>query len=102
MKSNDDIILTQELIKKDLALDSELPDLASDLEDLKKKLTPIINHLLDHDLNRLLTALYRIDVSEAKVKKVIASAKPEIIGDTIAQLIIDRELQKVETRRKYS
>jgi len=102
MTSNDDIILTQQLIKKDLVLDDELPDTVADIEDLKQQLIPIINHLLDKDLNRLLTALYRIDVSEQKVKKIISTGNPEKMADNIAQMVIDREMQKVITRRKYS
>lgn len=102
MTSNDDIVLTQSLIKKDLALDEELPAQAASLEDLKKQLIPVINYLLDRDLNRLLTALYRIDVSEAKVKHILAAGDPENMAGKIADMVIERELLKVETRRKYS
>ncbi len=102
MTNRDDILLTTQLIKKDFLLDEELPETALTIEDLKKQLIPIINYLLDKDMSRLLNALYRIDVSEQKVKKVLAAGNPETLASDIAQMILEREMQKVITRRKYS
>ena len=62
-------------------------------------LTGEIRILLDLDFNRLMNILYRIDVSEEKVKKAFAEDDPAF---SIAGLIIERELKKVETRSKYS
>lgn len=102
MTNDSDVILAQQLIKKDLLIDEELPEAFDSLEELKKQLTPIINHLLDHDLNRLLIALYRIDINEAKIKKILSTESPEGMASKIAELVIKREMQKVITRKKYS
>ena len=63
-----------------------------------KILTDVIQHLLDKDFERLVNGLYRIDINEQKFKLALTS---ENAAETIALLIIERELQKVETRRKY-
>ena len=45
-----------------------------------------------------MNGLYRIDVDENKVKLALTT---DDVAENIAKLIIERELQKVETRRKY-
>jgi len=101
LKNKGDILLAKKLIKKDLALDEELPDSVSGVDELRAQLIPVINTLLNRDMNRLLTALYRIDVSEKKVKEILTTGAPEEIAPGIADLIIQRESQKVITRQKY-
>lgn len=68
-------------------------------EDFQQILTKLIRHLLDNDFERLLNGLYRIDVSEEKVK--VAMATTDDVAENIALLIIEREMQKVATREKY-
>ena len=71
----------------------------SNQDEFLKILTKVIRHLLDKDFERLLSGLYRIDVNENKVKLAMTT---DNVAENIAMLIIERELQKVETRRKYS
>ena len=97
------LALTTKLIIKDFSLEeTDLPESISEVDELKSALKKIVSYLLDRDMSRLLLALYRIDVSEVKVKQVLAVAEPDKIADSITDLIIQRELQKVETRIKYS
>ena len=70
----------------------------SNLDKLQEWLTREISILLDRDFQHLLNVLYRIDVSEEKVKQAFAGKDPAY---AIAGLIIERELKKVETRKKY-
>jgi len=70
-------------------------------ESLEKRISSIVGHLLDKDMNRLLNSLYRIDVDEMKFKKILTEEPPENLSRRIAQEIIRRELQKVKTREKY-
>lgn len=101
--SDNKLALTTQLIIKDFSLEKDdLPESISKIDELKTALRQIVTYLLDKDMSRLLLALYRIDVSETKVKLVLAEAEPEKIADSITDLIIERELQKVETRIKYS
>ena len=69
--------------------------------EIKSRLSSLISNLLDSDLQGLLSLLYRIDVSEQKVKAILATANADEIAEQIATLIIKRQIQKIITRRKY-
>jgi hypothetical protein len=88
----------QKLIEKDLEL-SNSGTVFIKLDKLNMWLAGEIRILLDRDFNQLMNILYRIDVSEEKVKKAFAADDPAF---SIAGLIIERELKKVESRSKYS
>lgn len=75
---------------------------SSDLEALHFKLSGLVLHLLQQDLSRLLYILYRVDVEERQVKEAMVADDAEIIADRISRLIIKREMQKAQTRIKYS
>lgn len=62
-----------------------------------------IDELIVNDFNKLLSILYRIDVSEEKVKGALAmDAGKASSGHTIARLLIERETEKIKLRAKYS
>lgn len=86
------------LAKKDFDFDAKSGEVTTQ-DEFHEMLSKFIRHLIDHDFERLLNGLYRIDVSEARVKQTFAS-KQDVAGE-IATLIIERELQKVVTREKY-
>jgi hypothetical protein len=46
--------------------------------------------------------LYRIDVSEAKLKYLLKENPNEDAGTMIAHLIIDRQIQKIKFRKEMS
>ena len=81
--------------------DNELLLSENTYESLEKRISSIVGHLLDRDMNRLLNSLYRIDVDELKFKKILTEESPENLSKKIAQEIIKRELQKVKTRERY-
>jgi len=69
------------------------------LEEFKIYLTEKISELMINNFDQLLKILYQIDINEKKIKDVIHSDdnyKASSIGD----LIIERQLQKIETRKK--
>lgn len=68
---------------------------------LHQQLSAYINHLINNDFAALVQLLYRIDVSEAKLKLLFAENKNEDAGDIIASLVIQRQLQKIETRKMF-
>ena len=91
------------LIRKDFNLDvSELaiPEAELSTETVLKKLSYLVAYLMEKDFSRLLQVLYRIDVSEEKLKAALAT-QAQAPSDLIAQMILEREMQKVETRKKY-
>ena len=92
------------LISKDFQVDPSDWQLPNDTELTQDKafdfLLKLVENLMTHDFNRLLNSLYRIDVSEEKLK--MALAESDNPAKTVAQMIWERELQKVETRKRYS
>lgn len=95
MSSNELIIS----INKDLGL--ELPA-AIETANIQEALAAFINSLINTNFERLVTLLYRIDVSEAKLKSMLNGAPGKNAGDIIAALIIERQLQKIKSRQQSS
>ncbi|HHL53025.1 MAG TPA: hypothetical protein ENJ39_06575 [Flammeovirgaceae bacterium] len=95
---NGEIYQAIELVNKDFALSLPVREV-NDLDELERKLAALVQYLLDHDFERLLNGLYRIDVSEEKVKAVMAAG--DQVAQNIARLIVAREMAKVQTRAKY-
>ncbi|HWB93364.1 MAG TPA: hypothetical protein VG605_15995 [Puia sp.] len=73
-----------------------------DLENIQEgELAEKINALIQNDFGALVQLLYRIDVSEDKLRRMLADNSGEDAGRLIARLIIERQRQKIENRRKY-
>ena len=70
-------------------------------EDIIIPLSEYINHLINTDFQRLLYLLYRIDISEQKLQKLLKESPHKNAGDIIADLIVERQLQKIESREKF-
>ena len=64
-----------------------------------KLLAEKINYLIVHDFNKLIQILYRADISEPKLKGMLAENKSEDAGKLIGALFIERQMQKVKSRR---
>jgi hypothetical protein len=86
-------------INKDMAL--ELPEKISFAE-LEEKLSAAVNELIQNNFEKLVSLLYRIDVSEKKLKNLLQDHANENAGKIIAQLIIERQLEKMALRKKYT
>lgn len=70
-------------------------------DELYNRLTNFINDLIQSDFQKLVTILYRIDVDEKKLKRILKEETGKDAAVIIANLIIERELQKIETRKKF-
>jgi hypothetical protein len=73
----------------------------NNLEEMKRYLSAKINILLEDKYDSLINILYRIDVDDKKIEGVFSSGKKENIPDKIADLIIERQLQKIHYRKMY-
>ena len=71
------------------------------MDELQAQLADRINDLIQTDFERLVGLLYRIDVSESKLKQWLKAAPGEDAGKIMAALIIERELQKIRTREQF-
>ncbi len=81
------------------SLEISLPASTS-LEELKQKLTLHINHLINYDFEKLVFYLYRIDVDESKMKHLLDQKEGENAAELIADLIIERQLEKIKSRQQ--
>jgi hypothetical protein len=81
-----------------MALD---PADAHSLEELIEKLEYYINGLIQHDFQKLVMLLYRIDVSETKLRLLLKENPGENSSKMIAHLIIERQKQKIKSRQDY-
>lgn len=73
---------------------NELPQAGSDI---LMWLEGQVKYLLDHDFNRLVNLLYRIDVYESKAKNCFGKSNAEI-AKCLALLIYERQTQKFKNR----
>ena len=70
-------------------------------KELKKLLAQRIDELINGDLQQLKNILYRIDVDESNAMIALSEKPPEQASSVLAELIIERQLQKVITRMKH-
>lgn len=68
----------------------------------KDQLALKINHLLISDFDRLISILYRMDVSETKLKQLLNDNPTEDAGKLIADLMIERQAEKIKSRQQFS
>jgi hypothetical protein len=83
------------------SLEISIPASAS-MDALKEKLSSHINYLINHDFEKLVYYLYRIDVDENKMRSLLHLAAGENAAGLIAELIIERQLQKMKHRKNES
>lgn len=95
---NDNINQTAELIANDFEMES-IPHLTE--EDLLNALSEHVEYMMKYRMEVLLSTLYRLDVSEEKVEKAMSlnTILPPNVG--IAQLIIDRQRRRLQTKATY-
>jgi hypothetical protein len=77
----------------------DLPD--GNQESFERLLAEKINFLVGNDFPSLVNILYRIDVSELKVKQVLKDHPDADAGALIASLIIERMLAKAKNRNNF-
>lgn len=70
------------------------------VEELKLALTHYINYLISSDPNKLMHILYRVDVSERTLKANLQNKETDA-GTVIAEMIIERQLQKIATKKQF-
>ncbi len=91
----------QSLIKEIIdSFELDLPIKIS-LQELKEKLGNQIDKLIESDFQKLISILYRIDVNETKLKHLLKENKGEDAGLIIADLIIERQLQKIKSKQQF-
>lgn len=87
-----------QLVNGEMAID--LPKQIS-FNEIREQLTQYINDLIVNDFQKLVSLLYRIDISEPRLKQLLQEENHEDAGKVIADLIIQRQLEKIKTRQQF-
>lgn len=61
-----------------------------------------VNEMILHDFTGLLNVLYRLDVSEAKIRSLLDQMQNEDAGKIIAAIIIERQIQKKKSKEQFT
>ncbi len=67
----------------------------------RDRLIDLLNELINKDFEALIQLLYRVDVNEKKIRAYLSEKNHEDAAAVLADLIIERQLQKIESRKNY-
>ncbi len=70
-------------------------------EELVELLSRHVAFLLDRRTEYLFSVMYRLDVSEKKVRKALDGGMAEAPAYALARLLVERQKQRLATRRAY-
>lgn len=88
------------LLQQELSNDFNLP-VTNNKQQLIDALAEGINHLIQANFTRLINFLYRIDISEKTLRETLENQADKDAGVLIAELIIERQLQKQKMRAQF-
>ncbi|MDT0294437.1 hypothetical protein ACFQ3R_11730 [Mesonia ostreae] len=84
------------------ALERSQPKINKSQEALKRILVQYLDRLIIEDFSLLIRLLYRIDIPQEKANLALAEKnKNTSAGEILAELIIQRQLDKIKTRKAY-
>lgn len=72
-----------------------------DEETFRRQLAQYINGLITNDFSKLIYLLYRLDISEQKLKQLLAGQPQTDAGLLIADMMITRQLEKIALRKQF-
>ncbi len=78
----------------------EVPTLSAEIN-AEAVIREQINYLINHDFEKLIYILYRVDVNERKMKEAIALRK-EDAAEIIYELLKQREMEKELSRKTHT
>lgn len=68
---------------------------------LKSQLALRIKFLINTDMDKLLQALYRIDVNDRETDRAFSLGEVQAVSEKLAELVIRRQLQKLDYSRHF-
>ncbi|HET6766089.1 MAG TPA: hypothetical protein VFH08_01780 [Chitinophagaceae bacterium] len=93
---SDEIVISE--ISKELGI--SLKEVDDSL--VKQALADKINDLVNTQFQKLVSILYRMDVSETKLKQLLSDNPGTDAGLIIADLMIERQKEKIRSRQQFS
>jgi hypothetical protein len=76
-------------------------DVQPSLDRLLAALAERVRQLLDSDSSNLATAMYTLDIDELRFQTAMNLPGNDMKSTAVAELILERESQKIESRRRY-
>jgi hypothetical protein len=105
MEKNTLISATIDSLAKEFGIETEESLIRQDdlvqLHTLRTLLAARVDELLQSNFEKLRHFLYRIDIPEKEVARLYAETNRSDLHFKLADVIIDREMQKVKTRALY-
>ena len=71
------------------------------IQQLEEWLAERLNEWIRWDFNSLVAFLYRVDISESGLRRLLKENPGEDAGRIIARMVIDRLGQKIESRKRH-
>ncbi|HWJ25983.1 MAG TPA: hypothetical protein VNS32_05540 [Flavisolibacter sp.] len=84
-----------------LALATQTLSLAEQ-ENIKHRLVEHVNYLILNDFPALIQVLYRVDVSENKLKNLLRSKPGTDAAILITNMLLERQAEKIKSRQSES
>lgn len=83
-----------------ISVQLEVDITGKDHSTIRQALSDKINELISKDFSKLISILYRIDVSEPKLKKLLKENPNTDAGLLITDLMIERQAEKIRSRQE--
>jgi hypothetical protein len=90
-----------EMLIKIISKDFDLSENLNEVQ-LREVMCNAFAYLVDHDFPKLLQILYRADVDQDQLKKLLENSPNSSSAEVIADAYIARQKAKIETWKKYS
>src|SRR5436189_6250842 len=71
-------------------------------DELKNQIAPLLLKLYQNNTSAFQSLLYRVDISEKKFRDLLENNSGENFSEQLAEAVIQREFQKVLTRKFFS
>jgi hypothetical protein len=91
--------INQTVLKETFGVEFE--NLSDDPEEAFKALTEHVEWLIEHNMDFLLSLMYRLDISEARIKQALHLGNIMPAAQAISLLIIERQKNRLLTRKSY-
>ena len=86
-----------EQISKDL----DIYNIQMEEGDLLEAITERVSWYLEHNVDLLLSFLYRLDVSEQDINRVLSGSNSSNPDISLATLILERQRQRMATKKRF-
>ena len=94
--------MKEEQVLQEIYKELEIALLEKDHSFTRQILAERINEFINNDFQRLVSILYRMDVSETKLKQLLTNNPGADAGMIIADLMIERQGEKIRSREQFS